>query len=272
MPMIYQFEFQPVRKEIMATPPNKTPGFDKVLMSVVKDCPQHITNIINSSFANFSFSRAWKRGKVVHYLKDGDHEVPNKNRPISLLQILPKVAEKIPFCQFNNYLKETNRLTFHESGNREFHSTETFSLMLTDHTLQAMDRKHITAVVLIDLRKAFDILCHLILLNKLTRLGTLNKALLWFQSYLTNRQQCIGIATSLSEPLTLGTFSIRFFMWNGKPQTAKRHVTTALRSRLQFAVHVWTAGRASSGKWFTARFFATKNCTASRLKVWTSFL
>ena len=65
------------------------------------------------------------------------------------------------------------------------------------------------------------------------------------------------------------------FSWetaNRKPQTSKCHVTTALRSRLQFAVHVWTAGRASSGKWFTARFFATKNCTASRLKVWTSFL
>ena len=61
---------------------------------------------------------------------------------------------------------------------------------------------------------------------------------------------------------SLGTFSIRFFVGNGKPQTAKCHVTKALRSRLQFAVHVWTAGRASSGKWFTARFFATKNCTA----------
>ena len=68
------------------------------------------------------------------------------------------------------------------------------------------------------------------------------------------------------------TFSIRFFMGNCKPQTAKCHVTTALRSRLQFAVHVWTAGRASSGKWFTATFFATKNCTASRLKVLTRFL
>ena len=48
MPMIYQFEFQPVRKEIMATPPNKAPGFEKVLMSVVKDCPRHITNIIKT--------------------------------------------------------------------------------------------------------------------------------------------------------------------------------------------------------------------------------
>ena len=45
-----------------------------------------------------------------------------------------------------------------------------------------------------------------------------------------------------------------------------------LRESGEFAVHVWTAGRASSGRWFTARFFATKNCTASRLKVWTSLL
>ena len=40
------------------------------------------------------------------------------------------------------------------------------------------------------------------------------------------------------ESKPLGTFSIRFFVGNGKPQTARCHVTTALRSRLQFAVHV----------------------------------
>ena len=38
---------------------------------------------------------------------------------------------------------------------------------------------------------------------------------------------------------TLETFSVTFFMGNCKPQTAKCHVTTALRSRLQFPVHVW---------------------------------
>ena len=48
-------------------------------------------------------------------------------------------------------------------------------------------------------------------------------------------------------PAILGTFSIRFFMGNGKPQTAKYHVTTVLPSRLRFAVHVLTAEDASSG-------------------------
>ena len=62
------------------------------------------------------------------------------------------------------------------------------------------------------------------------------------------------------------TFSIKFFMGNGKPQTAKCHVTTALRSRLQFAVHVWTAGRASSGKLFYGKVFCHKKIVQPRVE------
>ena len=62
-------------------------------------------------------------------------------------------------------------------------------------------------------------------------------------------------------------------VFHGKPQTWECHVTTVLLSRLSFGVHVWTAGRAFSGKRLTARvFFASKNCTASRLKARISFL
>ena len=51
------------------------------------------------------------------------------------------------------------------------------------------------------------------------------------------------------------------------------HVTTVLLSRLPYGVHFWMAGRAFSGKWLTARvFFASKNCTALRLKARISFL
>ena len=58
-------------------------------------------------------------------------------------------------------------------------------------------------MVLIDLRKAFDSLCHSTLLSKLQLLGTSEKALLWFNSYLSDRQQCTRIGTSLLDPLTI---------------------------------------------------------------------
>ena len=76
----------------------------------------NIANIINSSFAKSVFSQAWNRGEVVHYLKDVDHEVLSNN-----LSPYYKSSARLPrklFCQFNSYLTETNRLTFHESGRR----------------------------------------------------------------------------------------------------------------------------------------------------------
>ena len=71
------------RKVIMAMPSNKASGCDRVPLFVIKDCLPHIlptlTGLINS--ANSVFPYAWKRAVVVPHLKDGDHEVPDNNRP-----------------------------------------------------------------------------------------------------------------------------------------------------------------------------------------------
>ena len=58
-------------------------------------------------------------------------------------------------------------------------------------------------MVLIDLSKAFDSICHSILLNKVQALGTSTNVLHWFQSYLTKREQTTRVEISTSPPLTL---------------------------------------------------------------------
>ena len=102
---------------------------------------------------------------MLPHLKDGNHEVANNNRPISLLPVLFKVAERIPLGQFNNYLTHKSRLTCHQSGNQMHHSTETLSLLISDHIFSAMDKKQITVMALIDLSKAFESLCDSTLKN-----------------------------------------------------------------------------------------------------------
>ena len=58
-------------------------------------------------------------------------------------------------------------------------------------------------MVLIDLSKAFDSICHRTLLAKLKGLGASNEALNWFQSYLANRMQSTRLGTSRSIELTV---------------------------------------------------------------------
>ena len=57
----------------------------------------------------------------------------------------------------------------------------------------------VTVGLFIDLAKAFDTVDHKILLNKLQHYGIRGIALKWFQSYLSNRKQCVTVNGQSSE-------------------------------------------------------------------------
>ena len=65
--------------------------------------------------------------------------------------------------------------------------------------LDAMDNGQMVGVVLVDFKKAFDLVDHKILLNKLEIYGIKDEALLWFDTYLTNRKQQVTINNNQSE-------------------------------------------------------------------------
>ena len=71
---------------------------------------------------------------------------------------------------------------------------------MSDMILEAMDRKQVTALVLLDLSKAFDSIEHGILLRKLQELGVSIQAMEWFRSYLTDRNQWVRIVCEVSDP------------------------------------------------------------------------
>ena len=104
--------------------------------------------------------------------------------------------------QFKDSLTKQDKLTQYQRRNRKNHSTETLSLLVTDHISRAIDQQQLTAMVLIDLSKAFDSICHSTLL-KLRSLGTSSQALKWFESYLTDHKQSTRLGTSLSDELTI---------------------------------------------------------------------
>ena len=74
---------------------------------------------------------------------------------------------------------------------------------MIDTWLEAFDKDDITAVVMVDLSAAFDVVDHLILLQKLDLYGFGMKEVHWMKSYLTGRKQQVYVDGALSDPLDL---------------------------------------------------------------------
>ena len=188
-------------------PTNKSPGIDKISMRVIKDSLPAIlptiTSIINATFVTGTFPCAWKMAEITPIPKESDHEQPNNSRPISLLPVLSKICEKTALNQLIPYLDSKERMSAEQSGNRRFHSTETSLIETTDAIFNAIDKKKVTAVVLLDMSKAFDSLDHKILMLKLQDIGMSSAALSWFSSYLSERYQAVRINSALSDKLVV---------------------------------------------------------------------
>jgi hypothetical protein len=111
------------------------------------------------------------------------------------------VCEKVALNQLAPYLTSKQRLATNQSGNRKWHSTETSLLSFTDAILKGIDQRKVTAVVYLDMSKAFDSVNHEILLNKRKAIGLSPSAVSWFRSYLTHRFQAVRINSTLSDAL-----------------------------------------------------------------------
>ena len=144
-------------------------------------------------------------------------------RPVSLLPSISKVFEKVVFDQLYRYFQDNNLFYPSQYGFRREHSTELATLELTDRILQNVDARNLSLTVFMDLSKAFDTLDHSILFTKLKYHGIQDNELMWFNSYLTNRQQYAeldGISSDL-KPLftgvpqgsTLGPLLFLKFIW-----------------------------------------------------------
>ena len=110
-------------------------------MSVIEDALPVIlpvlTGLINRLLLTSVFPSTWKESVVIPILKEGDHEVANNNRPVSLLSALSKICERAALNQLTGYTTRQNCLSEHQ--NKKKHSTETLHIFMSDMILEAMD-------------------------------------------------------------------------------------------------------------------------------------
>ena len=137
--------------------------------------------MINFSFESNTFQTVWKNAKVVPIFKSGEANNMDNYRPISVLNCLSKIIERIVFNIIYSFRTEENLSHKLQSGFRHNHSTATAMVCLIDTIYQDMDKNKITGAFFLDLHKVFDTVNHSILLSKFKLLNPNDQMLNWFK-------------------------------------------------------------------------------------------
>jgi len=160
-----------------------------------------LTNLFNHCIRISALPCEWKMSNVTPIHKKGATTDKNNYRPVSVLSAISKLFEKVMFDQL--YTSFTPIFSSNMSGFLKGHSCATALIKLTDDWRRALDEKNVVGVAAIDLSKAFDCICHNLLLAKLKAYGVQAPALQLIRSYLHDRKQRVICNDSSSNWLPL---------------------------------------------------------------------
>ena len=192
-----------IEKIIDSLPNKKSSGIDEVNTELIKLAKHMIspslTYILNLCIENNYFPTILKTAKVIPLKKVKSPTSINEYRPIALLPIISKILEKHIQGHLMSFLEKRNLIHIFQSGFRETHSCSTALTYLTDCWLKAINNSEISGAVFLDFSKAFDMINHNILLEKLP-LYIGKTSLDLFKSFLNNRTQQVYINGTFSKP------------------------------------------------------------------------
>ena len=160
-----------------------------------------ITRIINKYLEKGCVPDDLKHANILPLIKKDnlDKDILKNYRPVSNLTFVSKLLEKVVAERLKNHLNKYDLWSTMQSAYRSFHSTETALLRVQNDLVNYIGKKNLAALVLLDLSAAFDTIDHDILLRRMSaRFGITGTSLKWFESYLSNRSQCVQIENSTS--------------------------------------------------------------------------
>ena len=177
-----------IKKELSKIDTKKGAGPDKLspkYLNISADVTCDILcDIINESFRSGRCPEIWKTSRIVPLHKGGSFGDLDNYRPISILCAISKIVERHIYDSLFNFLVSHDLILPNQSGFMKNHSCSTGLTAMLNTWLSDIDQGRIIEIMNIDLRKAFNLVNHEILLTKLSLYGVNNLTINWFRLYL----------------------------------------------------------------------------------------
>eukprot|EP00733_Pompholyxophrys_punicea_P000795 Pompholyxophrys_punicea_v1_NODE_291_length_2358_cov_10.265740.p1 type:complete len:716 gc:universal NODE_291_length_2358_cov_10.265740:56-2203(+) len=164
--------------------------------SFLKDGIEHLSSplsfLINLSINTATFPDLLKVARVVLIFKTGARDDASNYRPISILPVLSKILEKYVDKHLRRHMEEHNLWSPFQYGFRRNLNALMALVNLHEHIVESFASKMLGVGIFLDVKKAFDSVDHIILLQKLPQYGITGLTLNWLASYLANRKQYVS--------------------------------------------------------------------------------
>ena len=177
--------------------PNKASGPDgispRILQLAADELAPALCVIFQKSLDTGEIPKTWLQANISPIFKKGDRTLASNYRPVSLTAVCSKVLEHIVHSNIMKNFDRYSILTDKQHGFRSKHSTES-QLILTTHDLaHSLNSKSQVDMIIMDFSKAFDVVPHNRLLNKLNRYGIHSRTHAWITSFLKHRVQRVVV-------------------------------------------------------------------------------
>ena len=181
----------------------KAMGHDKIPPKVIKWAPELFAPILlvifNKCFDLGRYPDIMKVGKVSPLYKKGVKNDNNNYRPITVLIQFNQIFERLISKRMISFFERFELFTKKQFGFLKKHCTEHAILDLKEYVINNLENKEITAVLFLDLQKAFDTVDHDILLQKLHHYGVRGNIHKLISSYLSGRKQYTNVKGVMSD-------------------------------------------------------------------------
>ena len=187
-----------IKIEINRLPSKKAPGIDNIQNIVLKRLTRkaivQLMYIINASINMQYFTSHWKTGLITPILKPGKKSNdPASYRPISLLNTLSKLTEKIILNRLNAHDSKEKIIIDEQFGFRHNHNTVQQVVRIVNDISVNFNKKKLTTMVLLDIEKAFDKVWIDGLLYKMIQYKYPDVLIKLIHSYLHNRHLIVTV-------------------------------------------------------------------------------